>query len=175
MRAVASDGVRNELVRLLQEYACEAERLGQVFAERNGLHPTDLSALLAVMQADTAGAPLTPGRLGRHLGLSSGATTAVIDRLERAEHVSRARDVRDRRRVTLHFGDAAAVLGAAFFGPLGAKMDAMLAGFGSAELAAVCRFLGATNVMMREHRSGLIESSGLVESCGEHADRGPSG
>lgn len=153
MRGVDGVGVRNELVRLLQEYAVEAERLGQAFAERNGLHPTDLSALLAVMQADTAGAPLTPGRLGRHLGLSSGATTAVIDRLERAEHVRRARDTADRRRVTLHYGDAAKALGAAFFGPLGAKMDAMLEGFASGELAAVCRFLGETNAMMREHRA----------------------
>ena len=83
----APPGVRDELVRLLRAYAAEAERLGQVFAERNGMHPTDLQALLAVMQAEAAGAPLTPGRLGEHLGLSSGATTAVVDRLERAEHV----------------------------------------------------------------------------------------
>ena len=60
--------MRDELVLLLQEYAGEAERLGQVFAERNGMHPTDLYALLAVMQAEAAGAPLTPGRLGEHLG-----------------------------------------------------------------------------------------------------------
>ncbi len=54
------------------------------------MHPTDLNALLAVMRAERAGAPLTPGRLGQHLGLSSGATTAVIDRLERAGHVQRS-------------------------------------------------------------------------------------
>jgi len=147
--------VRNELVRLLQDYAGEAERLGQAFAERNHMHPTDLHALLAVMRADTAGAPLTPGRLGEHLGLSSGATTAVIDRLERGEHVHRARDDRDRRRVTLHYGQAAGAIGAAFFGPLGVRMDAMLTGYTPDELAAVSRFLGEMNALMAEHRAAV--------------------
>lgn len=150
---MSGDGVLDELVRLLQDYSVEAERLGQVFAERHGMHPTDLHALLAVMRADAGGTPLTPGRLGRRLGLSSGATTAVIDRLERAEHVHRTRDGQDRRRVTLHHGEAASILGAAFFGPLGRRMTAMLDAFTAEELAAVSRFLTDTNAVMREHRA----------------------
>lgn len=150
--------MRNELVRLLQTYAMEADRLGQVFAERHGLHATDLAALIAVMQADRAGVPLTPGRLGAHLGLSSGATTAVVDRLERADHVHRARDERDRRCITLHYGDAADALGAAFFGPLGTRMDEMLAGYSDADLAVVHRFLTETNTMMAQHRRTVTES-----------------
>jgi DNA-binding MarR family transcriptional regulator len=156
---VTSPGLRDELVRLLQSYAAEAERLGQVFAERNGMHPTDLHALLAIMQADAAGAPLTPGRLGEHLGLSSGATTAVVDRLERAEHVNRVRDDRDRRRITLHYCTAAAAVGRAFFGPLATKIDRVLAGFDAAELTAVRRFLELTNAVMREHRAEVTAAS----------------
>lgn len=150
------DGDRDELVRLLQEYAGEAERLSQVFADRHDMHTTDLYALLAVMQADLAGHPLTPGRLGEHLGLSSGATTAVIDRLERVDHVFRSRDRHDRRRVTLHYGDTAAEVGAAFFGPLGAKMDAFLADYTADELAVARRFLTDTNAMMRRYRSEVL-------------------
>ena len=150
--------VRDELVRLLRAYAAEAERLGQVFAERNGMHPTDLQALLAVMQAEAAGAPLTPGRLGEHLGLSSGATTAVVDRLERADHVRRERDDRDRRRITLHYGAAAAAVGGAFFGPLGARIAHVLAGFTPDELAVVRRFLEQTNAVMRAHREAVTSA-----------------
>jgi DNA-binding MarR family transcriptional regulator len=153
--------VRDELVRLLRAHAVEAERLGQVFAERNGMHPTDLQALLAVMQAEAAGAPLTPGRLGEHLGLSSGATTAVVDRLERADHVRRERDDRDRRRITLHYGAAAAAVGGAFFGPLGARIEHVLAGFTPDELAVVRRFLEQTNAVMRAHREA-VTSAGAV-------------
>ncbi len=158
---MSGEAIRNELVMLLQDYAVEAERLGQVFADRHHMHPTDLHALLAVMQADQAGEPLTPGRLGEHLGLSSGATTAVIDRLERAEHVRRGRDGRDRRRVTLHYAEAAAALGMAFFGPLAGRMDSLLVAYDDSELAAVRRFLTDTNGMMRSHRAYVMDEAGV--------------
>ena len=161
--------VRDELVRLLRAHAVEAERLGQVFAERNGMHPTDLQALLAVMQAEAAGVPLTPGRLGEHLGLSSGATTAVVDRLERAEHVRRERDDRDRRRITLHYGAAAAAVGGAFFGPLGARIEHVLAGFTPDELAVVRRFLEQTNAVMRAHREAVTSATATAGAAGVSA------
>jgi DNA-binding MarR family transcriptional regulator len=152
--------MREDLVRLLREFAAESERLGQAFADNHHMHPTDLNALLAVMHADQAGVPLTPGRLGHHLGLSSGATTAVIDRLERAGHVHRERDERDRRRVTLHYGDAASALGSAYFGPLGLRMDRLLAGYSGAELSVVRRFLVETNELMRHRRNDLQTAGG---------------
>lgn len=149
------DPVRDELVRLLQDYAGEADRLTQTFAERNGMHPTDLYALLAIMRADVAGAPLTPGRLGEHLGLSSGATTAVIDRLERVGHVRRAPDPRDGRRVIVHRDGESHMVAAKYFGPLGVAMDAMLASYDAAELETVRRFLDGITTMMREHRRAV--------------------
>ena len=114
---------RAELVRLLQRYVVEAVRLGRAFAERHDMHPTDWAALLAVVHGDRVGRPLTPGDLGERLGISSGATTAVVDRLERAGHVRRVRDDRDRRRLTLHRADSATALLSAFCGPLDAAMD----------------------------------------------------
>lgn len=151
--------MRDDLVRLLREYAVEAERLGQVFAESYHMHPTDLNALLAVMQADQLGVPLTPGRLGQHLGLSSGATTAVVDRMERAGHVHRIRDERDRRRVTLHYGDAASAVGSAYFGPLGLRMDRMLSAYNPAEVSVIRRFLVEANELLRHRRRDLQVTS----------------
>lgn len=133
---------RPELVRLLQCYVVEAVRLGRAFAERHGMHPTDWAALLAVLHGDRIGSPLTPGDLGECLGISSGATTAVVDRLERAGHVRRVRDDRDRRRLTLHRADSATALLGAFCGPLDATMDEIVAGYSVGELAVVQRFLG---------------------------------
>lgn len=137
----AAPGVRAELVRLLQRHAVEAGRLGRTFAERHGLHPTDWAALLALVQAERAGRPLTPGELGDRLGMSSGATTAVVDRLERAGHVRRVRDERDRRRLTLHRGESAHALLSAFYDPLDAAMDDLAARYTGPELAIVQRFL----------------------------------
>jgi DNA-binding MarR family transcriptional regulator len=154
------DGEREQLVQLLQAYATEADRLGQAFAERHGLHPTDLHALLAVMHADRAGRPLTPGGLGQQLGLSSGATTALVDRLERVGHVHRVRDERDRRRVTLRYGETAATVGEAFFGPLAVRLDEVLDAYSPAELAVARRFLVDTIAAVRAHREAVRAGDG---------------
>ena len=146
-----------ELVGLLQRHAIEAVRLGRVFAERHDLHPTDWTALLAVVQGDGVGRPLTPGELGERLGMSSGATTAVVDRLEQAGHVRRVRDERDRRRLTLHRAESAHVLLRSFFDPLEAAMEALTAGYSLPELAAVQRFLSDAVGQVRDHRRELAE------------------
>ena len=148
---------RAELIRHLQRYVVEAVRLGRAFAVRNHLHPTDWSALLAVIQGDRVGTPLTPGELGERLGISSGATTAVVDRLERAGHVRRERDERDRRRLTLHREDSAVALLAAFSEPLDAAMDAIVVDYECAELDVVQRFLGDAIGQVSEYRRRLVE------------------
>lgn len=75
------------------------------------------------------------------LGLTSGAVTAVIDRLEKEGHVRRRRDDRDRRKIHLHYGEEGMRVAAAFFGPLGEVSDQVMGGFDDAELATVHRFL----------------------------------
>ena len=148
---------RVELIRLLQRYVVEAVRLGRTFAVRHHMHPTDWSALLAVIQGDRVGRPLTPGELAESLGISSGATTAVVDRLERAGHVRRVRDDHDRRRLTLHRGDSATALLRTFSEPLDAAMDAIVVGYSGGELDVVQRFLGDAIGQVCEHRKHLGE------------------
>lgn len=45
--------------------------------------------------------PLTPSELARHVELSQGTVTGIVDRLARRQYVSRRRDANDRRRVNL--------------------------------------------------------------------------
>jgi len=160
-------------MRLLQRYVVEAVRLGRVFAERHDLHPTDWAALLAVIQGDRVGTPLTPGELGQRLGISSGATTAVVDRLERAGHVRRMRDDRDRRRLTLHRAESATALLNAFSEPLDAAMDAIVVGYDCAELDIVQRFLGDAIVEVSEYRRSLVEWSALSPAAASRRSRPP--
>jgi DNA-binding MarR family transcriptional regulator len=65
-------------------------------AEKMGLSATDYKALDLVRQAEGA---LTAGRIAQLTGLSTGAVTGVIDRLEKAGFVRRVRDAKDRRKV----------------------------------------------------------------------------
>jgi DNA-binding MarR family transcriptional regulator len=145
--------LRRQLVDLLRIYSSEAQHVGHAFAQRHGLHPTDLQALMAVMHAENRGDPLTPGRLGEEIGLSSGATTAAVDRLERSGHLRRTRESADRRVVHLRYGEPGRALAHEFFGPLGKRGDAVMDRFTDAELETVRRFLdGMTAALAAHHR-----------------------
>ncbi|MHB6909686.1 MarR family transcriptional regulator [Streptomyces sp. DB-54] len=130
-----------DLVHLLREVTVRLDLAGGEFAARNGLHPTDLRALIALLDAARAGEELTAGRLGARLGLNSAGTTALVDRLERLGYLRRVRDTRDRRRVLLAVDPGAVTLGRSFFGPLIERTLAMLDTFDAGERAAIRRFL----------------------------------
>ncbi|WP_327090645.1 MarR family transcriptional regulator [Nonomuraea sp. NBC_01738] len=64
-------------------------------AEAAGLNATDYYALNLL----DLGGPLSSGELAQHTGLTTGATTRLIDRLEKGGHVRRVPDPHDRRKV----------------------------------------------------------------------------
>jgi len=130
------------IVHLLRALTVSLNLSAARFSADNGMHPTDLRAVIELLDAERAGVAATPGRLGESLGLNSASVTALLDRLERLGHVRRERDGADRRRVRLVVTPAAKRLGWAYFGPLiGRLLDAMK-GYGDDELALVQRFLG---------------------------------
>ncbi|MGW8973542.1 MarR family transcriptional regulator [Streptomyces platensis] len=139
-----------DLVHLLREVTVRLDLAGARFAGRNGLHPTDLRALISLLDAARAGEESTPGRLGDRLGLNSAGTTALIDRLERLGLLRRVRDTRDRRRVLLEVDDRALALGQSFFGPLIDRTIALLATFEAGEQAAIRRFLSGVGEAVTE-------------------------
>ncbi|MFF6779057.1 MarR family winged helix-turn-helix transcriptional regulator [Streptomyces sp. NPDC012637] len=67
----------------------------QAVADRLGLSVLDLNCLGALV----ARGPMAAGQLAEENGVTTGAITGVIDRLEAAGHVRRDRDPKDRRRV----------------------------------------------------------------------------
>ncbi|MFD0373352.1 MarR family transcriptional regulator [Streptomyces sp. NPDC059071] len=118
------------------------------FASANAMHPTDVRALICLLDAERAGTDVTPGVLGAQLGLNSAGTTSVIDRLERLGHLARVRDERDRRRVLLRVEDGAKELGRSWFGPLIESTVGLLADFDARETEAVRRFLTGVRDLM---------------------------
>ncbi|MFG2055936.1 MarR family transcriptional regulator [Micromonospora sp. NPDC048930] len=152
----------------LRRYSVDAQHVGHAFAGLHGLNATDLHALIAVMDAELVGEPITPGRLGERLNLSSGSVTALIDRLERAGHIRRDRDTADRRKVFLRYADRGAELARGFFAPLGRRTDEVMARYTDEELEVVHRFMADMVVTIREHRDAVRAARG------EPAKRGPA-
>src|SRR5687768_2886836 len=103
--ASTSETRRRERPELIAAFDTETRRMGSMatlhnhaVAEAAGLHQTDQECLDLLDWAE----PLTAGELARHLGLTSGAVTGLIDRLEAGGWVRRERDPSDRRRVYVH-------------------------------------------------------------------------
>ncbi|MEO3784033.1 MarR family transcriptional regulator [Actinocorallia sp. B10E7] len=139
----AADDPRMPLVHLLRAVTVELGLVSDRFATLHGLHPTDLRALIHLLDAERAGITATPGRLGDRLAMGSSAVTALVDRLVRLGLVRRAADPDDRRRVLLEVDDAAVALGWSFFGPLINRIVEASDGFTPSELHTVERFLTA--------------------------------
>ena len=124
----------------LREVNRAAAALDHDLAERLELRRLDYTAMGHLMSAPS---PLGPAELSVRLGISTGSATELVDRLERAGHLQRHRDVRDRRRVTLEPTEAAVgrVLGE--LRPLFASLDALAEDFTPAEQDAIARYLRA--------------------------------
>src|SRR5690348_14392032 len=93
---------RSELVEAIRHQARVGSTHTVLFhtaiAERLGLNPSDhkVADILSLEEG-----PVTPGRLAELTGLTTGAITGVLDRLEHAGFVTREPDPADRRRVIL--------------------------------------------------------------------------
>ncbi|MFE8014024.1 MarR family winged helix-turn-helix transcriptional regulator [Streptomyces antibioticus] len=142
------------LVHLLRAVTVEFDLLGAEFAARHGLHPTDVRALIHLLDAARSGTRATPGRLGEQLRLNSAGTTALVDRLERLGLVQRSRDTADRRRVLLNVTEKATELGWAFFGPVIGEVVTATESFEAGELETVRRFLTAVLESTRRRSAG---------------------
>lgn len=139
-----------ETVHLLRAVAVGLGLHSARFANRNGMHPTDVRALIALMDARRAGEEMTAGRLGAALALNSAGTTALVDRMERAGHVRRVRGAGDRRTVVIEVDERAVALGQEFFGPLIGRVAELLQGYDERERAAIQGFLDGVRRAVEE-------------------------
>jgi DNA-binding MarR family transcriptional regulator len=107
-------------------------------AEHVGLSSTDHKCLDLAVQADQ---PLTAGQIAELSGLSTGAVTGVIDRLERAGFVRRVRDPHDRRKVLVEVSRGSLARYGNAYGGLVSALDVALTDYTEDELKAIERFV----------------------------------
>jgi DNA-binding MarR family transcriptional regulator len=122
-------------IRRLQTASAEAEL---ALARRMAMNPNDLTAMSHLSFADH---PIGPGELSDRLGMSPAATTELVDRLERAGHVVRQRDLADRRRVRLEPSATATAEVLDRLGSLFTALDGLLDDYSPAERTVLQRYL----------------------------------
>jgi DNA-binding MarR family transcriptional regulator len=115
-----------------------------------GLNPTDLRCLDWLTER-----AMSAGELGEATGLSSAATTTLLDRLERKGYVRRERDAVDRRRVTVEMTPRGRERIGELYGPLATEGGALLARFSDAELERILSFLVEGTEVVDRHRARI--------------------
>ena len=96
--------VFDELIDEVRRSQEATARFDQAVADAIGMNRTDMRCL-DVLERE---GPITAGALAEATGLTSGAMTTALDRLERAGYARRVRDRGDRRRVLVELTPKAA-------------------------------------------------------------------
>ena len=107
-------------------------------AERLGLNPSDHKC--ADLICNETG-PITAGRLAEITGLSTGAITGVVDRLEKAGFVARLPDAEDRRRVVISGVEGRAPNMRHLFLPMMEGMASLCDGYSNEQLDLIAGFM----------------------------------
>ncbi len=138
---------------LARRYSTATVLFHHAIAERLGLGPSDHKCLDLLVERGT----LTGAELAALTGLTSGAITGVVARLEKAGYLRREPDPQDGRRQLLQpVPERMAEIGEVFAG-LQSDATALVAGFDTAQLEAIAQFLDRATHFARE-RSALMRA-----------------
>lgn len=146
---LASD--RAEVGLLLRRLGSDLQEVSRNFGGRHDMNPSDVRALVLVLDAQRRGETIGPSAIAADLGMTGASVTALVDRLESVGHLTREADLTDRRRVVLKVGDEAQRLGGEYFGRLQQRIDGATQGFTAADLDAVKRYLKAAIDAVEQH------------------------
>jgi DNA-binding MarR family transcriptional regulator len=141
----------------MRKVSAQSVLLSQTVADRVGIHPTDLECLDILNWTG----PVTAGRLAELTGLTTGAITGVVDRLERAGFAFRERDVHDRRKVIIQLSpsrDAERMIGP-LYASLARRMDELFGGYSDAQLALILDFATRSNAIALEEITRLRDEA----------------
>lgn len=139
-----------DLGRALRRLIASADAAQEAIAARIGINATDLRCL-ELIAAEPA---MTPTRLAELAGLTTGAITGVLDRLERDGYVRREADPADRRRLAVRaVPDRLDELATFFDGPLARAIDVT----------------GSTTAEARRQLTAHVEA--LAGALGDEAER----
>ena len=109
--------------------------------------------------------PVTAGTIGEHTGLTTGAVTGLMDRLEKAGYVRRERDPHDRRKVVVQLlpNEEMDALLAAAFGPFGDDMAKIAANYSEAERRVIADWIARTTeaLVANTHRIMTLDQPEL--------------
>lgn len=127
------------------------DALDEAVAGLLDVNRTDLRCLDELLQVGEAG----PAWLAERLRLTSGSTTTLLDRLERAGYITRSPDPRDRRKIVIRPTPLVLRRAQEVYGPIATEGAQALERFTADELGVVLRYLELSRELQQRHLQRL--------------------
>ena len=124
-----------------------------------GLNTTDFDGLDLVFYRGLA----TPSELSRYTGLSSGSTTTMIDRLEKAGLVERTKNPADRRGTHVRITEDARCTVGPFFTSARLAQNELLDGYSKEELIILHDYFSRSAAMFETERAKILSLIKVVK------------
>ena len=131
------------LIRNIRYFIAGTIVFNQKVADSVGLHLTDMQCL-NLLELEGA---MTPGKLAKWMGLSTGGVTVMLDRLEKGGYIRREANPSDRRSVLVHTNPRKAHKIQPHYQEINREMEVFLTESPRAELEAANRFLERINTI----------------------------
>jgi DNA-binding MarR family transcriptional regulator len=148
-----NDQTDDRIDALIRDLTDEMSRGYRVYSATAGLNFSDLLAIRFVRDSN---GQATPTMLGKHLGMTSGATAILLNRLEKAEYVRREQHPTDRRGTLIKLGGAALEKSfLPFIRDSQRLREAVLNHYTPAERKIIGRFLDDIVAALRERNAAL--------------------
>ncbi len=164
-----ADADLERLTQLTRRHSTATVLYHHAIAERLGLGPSDHKCLDLLLQHGE----LTGSRLAAMTGLTTGAVTGVVNRLESADFLRRRPDPTDGRRQLLEPVPERVEEVAAVFEENGPALDRLTVGMTPDQVDAVLTCLGrATDEL--EERTTRLRGRALLSGAGRAARLGPT-
>lgn len=146
--------ILDELMRAIRIGSAQGVLHSHLIADRLGMNSIDLECLDLLQFYG----PLSAGRLAELTGLTSGAVTGLIDRLERPGFVRRTKDPHDRRKVIVELLPEVAypVIGP-YFEYLKSEMAPLMQQFSDEQLDTLLTFFDRSATAMQRAIDRLRE------------------
>ena len=158
--------VEEIVARLARQHSTAVVLFHHAVAERLGLGPSDHKCLDLLRERGA----MAGSDLGTITGLTSGAITGVVARLERAGYLRREPDPHDGRKQILHLALQRAHI-QDVIDPLRQDVAALLESFDTHQLTAIAEFLVRTTDLVYRHaallRAEIISDVGRTRITGE--------
>jgi DNA-binding MarR family transcriptional regulator len=144
------------LDRALRETSAQSVLFSQAVADRVGMNPTDLESLDILARHG----PITAGRLAELTGLTTGAITGLVDRLESRGYARREPHPTDRRSVVVRpLIDNAERDLAPSYAAMSKAMDELVSRYSDDELAVIADFMSRAAAVTAEQIAKVRDQS----------------